>query len=265
MLRLFQSTTMPTPLVTPAIVLRSWSFGESDKIVSFLTESHGKVTGIAKGAKRSRKRFVNSLEPFSLVNLRFHDRPGSSLAFIQACDLIRVFKQLTTSLENIAHASYLIEIADGLSGERDTNRALFAHLRDGLSFTEEKGASLRFVTFFELKLLMLSGYQPMLEKCRRCGRSSRGGTVGPWGFSLRDGGVLCQDCSAFRREVLLLSLEALGALAELQQANGSLLLHLPFCPAPVLREGHLVLLRFIQYQIGRELKSASFLDAFSTA
>ena len=70
--------------VTPAIVLRTWPFGESDKIVSFLTESHGKLTGIAKGAKRSRKRFVNSLEPFSLVNLRFQDRAHSNLAFIVA-------------------------------------------------------------------------------------------------------------------------------------------------------------------------------------
>jgi len=47
--------------LTPAIVLRSRPFGESDKIVSFLTESYGKLTGIAKGAKRSRKRFVNPL------------------------------------------------------------------------------------------------------------------------------------------------------------------------------------------------------------
>ncbi|HYT53423.1 MAG TPA: DNA repair protein RecO, partial [Verrucomicrobiae bacterium] len=61
--------------VTPAIVLRSRPFGESDKIVSFLTENYGKLTGIAKGALRSRKRFVNSLEPFALINLCFQDRP----------------------------------------------------------------------------------------------------------------------------------------------------------------------------------------------
>ena len=254
---------MPIPSVTPAIVLRSWSFGESDKIVCFLTESHGKLTGIAKGAKRSRKRFVNSLEPFSLVNLRFRDRPGGSLAFVEACDLIQVFKELTTSLERIAYASYLTEITDRLSGDREENRALFAHLRDGLSFIEENGASLPFVAFFELKLLRLSGYQPMLGRCRRCGRGWRGGMLG-WGFSLRDGGILCEGCSAFRKEVLPLSLEALGAMAELQQAQGILPNHLAY-PSEVLRESHLALLRFIQFQVGRELKSAPFLDAFSPA
>ena len=97
---------MPAPLTTPAIVLRSWSFGESDKIVSFLTESHGKLTGIAKGAKRSRKRFANSLEPFSLVNLRFLDR-AAGLVFIQGCELVQVFKSLTARLDKFALSYFL--------------------------------------------------------------------------------------------------------------------------------------------------------------
>ena len=254
---------MPVSSITPAIVLRAWSFGESDKIVCFLTESHGKITGIAKGAKRSRKRFANSLEPFSLVNLTFYERSSSSLAFIQGCELTRGFKQLTASLEKIAHASYLMELTDVLSGERDENRALFAHLRDGLNFIEENGASELLVIFFELKLLMLAGYQPMLERCRRCARTWRG-MAGQWCFSLRDGGILCEGCSALRREVSPLSMETLKAMGELQRSDGMSALRLSSFPAAVLRESHLALLRFIQYQIGKELKSAPFLDAFST-
>jgi DNA repair protein RecO (recombination protein O) len=253
---------MPVALITPAIVLRSWPFGESDKIVCFLTEVHGKITGIAKGAKRSRKRFANSLEPFSFVNLRFLEYSSSSLAFIQACELIGVFKQLTTSLDKIAHASYCMEIADALSGERDENRALFAHLRDGLRFIDENGPSELFMAFFELKLLMLVGYQPMLERCRRCAKNWRGAPA-RWCFSLRDGGILCEDCSRFRREVSPLALDTLKVMGELQRADGIAPLQRLAYPVEVLRESHLALLRFIQYQIGRELKSAPFLDAFA--
>ena len=159
--------------VTPAIVLRARSLGESDKIVSFLTETHGKVTGIAKGAKRSRKRFVNSLEPFSLVNLCFRDRLQNSLAFIIASDLLRSFKQLATTLEKISFASYIVEVTDGLIGERDENPLVFRHLRDGLGYLDEHGASLRFLTAFELKLLQLAGYQPLLDRCKRCGKDRR--------------------------------------------------------------------------------------------
>jgi DNA repair protein RecO (recombination protein O) len=254
---------MPIASITPAIVLRSWSYGESDKIVCFLTESHGKITGIAKGAKRSRKRFANSLEPFSLVNLRFQDSRSGSLAFIHGCELIRFFKHLTASLEKIAHASYLMEITDALSGERDENRELFAHLKNGLSFIEENGTSELLIAAFELKLLMLAGYQPMLEHCRRCGKGWRGRMLERWGFSLRDGGIVCEGCSAFRKEISPLSLETLGAMGQLQQANGTLSLHPLAFSVHALRESHTALLRFIQYQIGRELKSAPFLDAFS--
>ena len=155
--------------VTPAIVLRTWPFGESDKIVSFLTESHGKLTGIAKGAKRSRKRFVNSLEPFSLVNLRFQDRTHSNLVFILAADLAFGFKDLLSSLEKISFASYLVEITDGLIGEREENYLVFRHLRDGLAQLE-RSISLTFLTSFELKLLKLTGYQPLLDSCRRCSK-----------------------------------------------------------------------------------------------
>lgn len=255
---------MRSPYVTRAIVLRTWPYGESDKIVCFLTEGYGKVTGIAKGAKRSRKRFVNTLEPFSLVTLRFQERPHSALAFVHACDLIRVFKNLTTSLEKIAHASYLTEITDALTGERDENRPLFEHLREGLTFIEENETLLSFLIFFELKLLRLLGYQPMLEQCRRCGKSWQSGLEPSWRFSPRDGGILCVACATFRKESVPLSLEALGALAGLQKANAISCNCLSFPPS-VLKEGRSALLRFIQFQASKELKSAPFLYAFSFA
>ena len=67
---------------TKAIVLRSIDYGESDRILTFLTDDFGKLKGIAKGARRSRRRFANALEPFSLSTLHFSRRhlapgPGS--------------------------------------------------------------------------------------------------------------------------------------------------------------------------------------------
>jgi len=255
---------MPSFCVTPAIVLRSWPFGESDKIVSFLTQDYGKVTGIAKGAKRSRKRFVNTLELFAWVRLRFIDRPHTTLGFIQACDLVRPFKNLTTSLEKIAHASYLVETTDGLTSEREANPPLFEHLKNGLVFLEENASSLDFLTFFELKLLQLSGYRPWFDHCRRCTTPFQRHLSGHWRFSPRDGGILCESCSDLRREVISLSSPALAALAAFQQASvfptpGSSI------PPLVLKEALAVLLRFIQFQINKELKSVPFVEEFSFA
>jgi DNA repair protein RecO (recombination protein O) len=246
--------------VTPAIVLRSWVFGESDKVVSFLTSEFGKVTGIAKGAKRSRRRFVNTLESFSLVQLRFQDRPHGGLAFIHACDLIRPHKKLTTSMEKIAHASYMVEVTDALTGEREENRALFEHLRDGLIWLDESVPCGSFLAFFELKLLRLAGYQPGLEACRRCGCPRIENGPGRWRFSARDGGLLCAGCCALRKETVPLSSEAIDALVEMQKV-AAFPTYQQTSSASALREGHSVLLQFIQFQTSRELKSIPFLDA----
>jgi DNA repair protein RecO (recombination protein O) len=247
--------------VTPAIVLRTWPFGESDKIVSFLTESHGKLIGIAKGAKRSRKRFVNSLEPFSLVNLRFQDRVHSNLVFILASDLTLGFKHLSASLEKIFLASYLVEITEGLVGEREENRLVFRHLKDSLIHLENQPMSLSFLTFFELKLLELTGYQPLLDGCRRCGRERRDPSATRWHFSARDGGILCDPCSRLRREIFPLSAATLEILMNLQEEKN--LIACDISPAMAIsKEIRSAVRRFIEYHMEREIKSAVFLNQF---
>jgi DNA repair protein RecO (recombination protein O) len=246
---------------TPAIVLRSRPFGESDKIVSLLTKDFGKISGIAKGAMRSRKRFVNSLEPFALVNLRFQDRPHSNLAFILTADLTVGYHQLVNSLETISHAAYLVEITDGLIGEREESCAVFQHLSDSLRYLEKHGTSLRFLTSFELKLLRLVGYQPALDRCRHCGKEPLERTAFSWYFSPLDGGILCDSCATSRQETLPLGAKAVEVLAALQSENNDL--PAPFSlPLSVINEMRAAMLRFINFHMAREIKSAVFLSCY---
>jgi DNA repair protein RecO (recombination protein O) len=254
---------MRSSQTTPAIVLRSRPYGESDKIVSFLTEDFGKLTGIAKGAMRSRRRFVNSLEPFSLVRLQFQESAHSNLAFIVGADLLFGLRRLASSLECISYASYLVEITDGLVSEREENSAVFQHLRNGLRYLEESGSSLRFLTYYELKLLHLAGYRPALDVCKRCGQARDDARLSQWHFSPADGGVLCDSCSRVRREVLPLGHLAAATLSTLQTDAGDDLGSRVLLPASVIREMRMVLLHFIQYQMDREIKSAAFLSQFS--
>jgi DNA repair protein RecO (recombination protein O) len=251
--------------VTPAIVLRTRLFGDSDKIVSFLTEDFGKLTGIAKGAMRSRKRFMNSLEPFALVNLRFRDPPHSNLVFVQSSDLVSSFRQLLTSLERISYASYLVEVTDGLVGEREENPSVFEHLAKGLSFLEKNEISLQFLTSFELKLLKLVGYQPFLENCKRCHKDCLMGDVATqWHFSPAEGGILCESCGRSRKEALPLGVAALEVLSALQAEALSPSSRLSL-PRSVIREIRTAVHGFIQFHMDREIKSAAFLSTFSLA
>ncbi len=253
---------MPVSYITAAIVLRARPFGESDKIVSFLTEDLGKITGIAKGARHSRKRFANSLEPFSLVKLHIRDYPNRSLALIAAADLLVGFKQLFTSLVKISYASYMVEISEGLIAEREGNRLVFEHLKSGLSYLDENEPSLRFLTSFELKLLRLTGYQPLLDRCKYCGNGGGQQTVAQWHFSLRDGGILCDSCARARKQTFLIGATAVEVLKNLQVEHSATAPRISL-PSSVVTEIRSIVLEFIQYHMDREVKSASFLREFA--
>ncbi|HEX7228862.1 MAG TPA: DNA repair protein RecO [Candidatus Binatia bacterium] len=247
---------------TAAIVLRHRPYGESDKIVSFLTDKFGKLTGIAKGALRSRRRFVNSLEPFSLINLRFQDPPHTNLAFIIAADLVNSYRHLQSSLERIAYASYLVEISEGLLPEREENQAVFDHLKAGLKYLEESQPSLRFLTSFELKLLRLVGYQPVLEECRKCRLDHLRSSGIQWRFSLIDGGLLCETCARVNRDTIPLSTDAIEVMIALQGENP---LPAQFSlPVAVVQEIRSAILSFVQYHVDREIKSAPFLSSLAS-
>jgi DNA repair protein RecO (recombination protein O) len=250
---------MRISLVSPAIVLRVRPFGESDKIVFFLTEKYGKMSGIAKGAMRSRKRFVNSLEPFSHIKLSFQDRPHSSLAFLLNAELIHGSRALIADLDRIAQASYLVEITEGLIAEREENQAVFQHLRDGLCHLANKGASLRFLTAFELKLLALAGYQPALDHCKRCQKHCNDSVQ--WYFSMPDGGIVCNNCSQACHDLLPLGKTAVEILTALQSDNNSLPVQISLAET-VVAEMRGTLLQFIQFHLGHEIKSAPFLNNF---
>ncbi|MGE5305724.1 MAG: DNA repair protein RecO [Alphaproteobacteria bacterium] len=253
---------MAVSQITPALVLRTRPFGESDMIVSFLTQDLGKITGIAKGAKRSRKRFMNSLEPFSLINLHLQDHPNRSLAFIVAAELLVSFKRLVTSLVKISYASYMVEITEGLIAEREQNHLVFQHLRDGLRYLDDNEPSLRFLTSFELTLLRLTGYQPLLDSCcKRCG-TGRHRTVARWHFSFEDGGILCDSCARTRKQIFLIGRVAVEALKDLQAGDSPVMALLPL-PSSVITEIRSLIVQFIQFHLDREIKSAPFLYQFA--
>mgnify|MGYP001574147036 CR=1 FL=1 len=86
-------------LKTSAFILRCLNYSESDLIVTFYSSDFGKFKGIAKGAKRSKKRFANVFEPFSLTNIIFSRKKADSLAFIESCEIIDHYSDIRRDLE----------------------------------------------------------------------------------------------------------------------------------------------------------------------
>ena len=174
------------------MVVRTRAFGESDKIVTFLTRDLGKIAGIAKGARRSKRRFVNVLEPFTHVDVTLRLRPGSDLAFVNACVLRDAPISLARDLVKFAYASYVLELTDRMVREREAGPDTYELVRDAIALLEHGEAEPGVLRAFELHLLRLTGYEPELDRCRRCATAVATGTT-MYVHPAR-GGVLCIRC-----------------------------------------------------------------------
>ena len=194
------SLVPPAETVTPAVVIHARAFGESDKIVTFLTRDLGKIAGIAKGAKRSKRRFVNVLEPFTHVEVTLRLRSASDLAFVQACELRDAPIAVARDLVRFAYASYVLELTDRMVREREAGPETYELVRDALAVLEHGDAEPGVLRAFELQLLALTGYEPQLDQCRRCNAGLES-DVALYVHPAR-GGILCARCRGEGRAYL---------------------------------------------------------------
>ena len=144
-----------------AIVLRLTDYGEADRIVSLFTLEQGKLQGIARGAKRSRKRFAGALEPFAHLKLQLQRGPG--LATLVSADIVSIFPGIRAELTKIGSAAYACELAERLSPDEEANPRLFRLLCCYLETLDLAPPSPSDRRFFAVNLLKILGYQPDLE------------------------------------------------------------------------------------------------------
>jgi DNA repair protein RecO (recombination protein O) len=178
---------------SPAVVVRTLDYGEADRIVTFVTPDAGRLTGIAKGARKSRRRFGAALELFTFVQLTYFEKPAFELVRLESADILAAFPDLRRDLTRIAHAAYFVELAGRAVQPREPAFRLFRLLVEALGALDREPADETGLRAFELRLLALLGYHPELRRCARCGRPRP--TDGRFRVSLRAGGLLCRSCS----------------------------------------------------------------------
>ncbi len=153
---------------TPAFVLRSRDFGESDRILVLLTAGLGKVSAIAKGARRSRRRFAGgALEPFQELEVRLDRKPHFSLAFLHESRVLGSNQVLAADLDAFAWASYLTELTEVMTADRDPCPDLYALYRDVMGRLGREAPE-PLAHHFVLGLLDRSGWAPDFGACGIC-------------------------------------------------------------------------------------------------
>ena len=178
-----------------AVVLRSIRYGEADRILHLYTLDRGRVGAIAKGARKTSSRFGARLEPFSHVELVFHEGRGE-LHTVTGASLLRSHDASRTDVYRMAVGHVGLEAMLRLFIEGEENARAFHALTRFLDLLDETAVALPAVPrldplllSFQLKLLWLSGYLPHLAGCASCGEETA-----LVGFSPQAGGGVCAAC-----------------------------------------------------------------------
>jgi DNA repair protein RecO (recombination protein O) len=172
-----------------AIVLRTYPLRESDLLVTLFTRLEGKVRGVARAAKKSRRRFGGSLEPLTYVKVAYDDRERHELARLDSCEVLESPLASEVSYPRAVALGHVAELLDELLPDREANDAVFRLALSVLAQLRGKDFWLP-ITYFDLWMARLMGYLPDLSECLSCGRSLNGDRA--YFHALADG-LMCPE------------------------------------------------------------------------
>ncbi len=243
---------------TRAIVIDSMDWKETSKIVIFLTPSHGKLAAIAKGARRKNSPFTGCLELFTYLNLVYYDRRGSNFQIVSQCSAEEAFQDLREGVVKMAYASYFVQLLNRMVEKKEPDEELFKLLLAVLYRLKENVAPDVVARYFELHLLKILGYNPLLGNCAVCGKKiERNGFV--LKFSASSGGVVCSHCGSGLSDYMNVSGGVYSALYHLQGVDIMKLSRLKLSPV-LSKELKSTMYYYLGNLTEKRLKSQDFLE-----
>ncbi len=174
---------------TQGIVLRSARYKENDLILTIFTRKFGKISAIAKGAKRNKSSLLSSSQVFSYSN--FTLKKQGNMYRVSQSETIKNFYDIAYDIEAFSYATYITSLVDGSIYENQTNNRLFVLLAQTLYLYTQNEVDKEYITrAFELKFLDYTGFKPIVNRCVNCNTTNLKSSV----FNVDEGGILCEKC-----------------------------------------------------------------------
>lgn len=245
-----------------AILLRKIEYGDHDLIISFLTKNRGKISVIAKNAKKSVKRFTGALDLFSANHIQctLPKKKKDALIILAQADLENGYADIRYDVFKTAYASYWVELIYFWVEDGRKQTQLYDLLEFSLGALS-KGTIRRSVLslLYQIRFMHVSGFSPWIDSCVYCGSALDQVAEKKIWFDFQDGRILCKNC--IRKKNKHGMMVSKGTLKQLYWIN-----HTPMARAdrlrfssPAIREGETLLESFIPFHVGRQFKSLEFL------
>jgi DNA repair protein RecO (recombination protein O) len=202
---------MKQRIQTEAVVVLRHERGEADRLVVILSKDRGKLTALARGARRSQKRFGGCLELGSLIEVVLTDTGRGSWLQIEEAQLLDGHQQVKSDLLRIAQMAYCCELAAALVPEGQADKSVFDELVKILATLNQRTLGSEDLRAYELVLVSIVGFAPHLTCCVTCGQERSA----HWFFDPVQGGIVCQACADVSQSIAL-GPEALKLLRALQ-------------------------------------------------
>ncbi len=246
---------------TEAFVLKTQPFRSSSLIVTTFSRTFGKLKGIVKGVRKEGLPHPSTFEPFTLIEIVFYEKLRSELHLISESSILESFESLRSRLDVLATAYYFSELADQLTEAEDPHEEIFELLE--FSFRWLPVFDMTFaMRFFELQLLSEIGLLPNLEGCLGCGKENPEQAF----FSVRQGGLFCQECRRKSPDAALIRRPVLAAMKFLTGEKIEMSLQASFfgdkmagLEKGVMKELGGLIERFITERLGKRLLTRRFL------
>jgi DNA repair protein RecO (recombination protein O) len=245
---------------TPAIVLRRIDYGEYDFVITLFTLRKGKITVIAKSAKKSKKRFAGILELFSTLDVVCNVGQRKGLPVLQEAALKYPFFDIRSSMLKTAYASYWAELINEWmeSGQQQVQLyQLFQYVLRELDSCRVSEAALSIL--FQVKFMTLSGLSPNLRQCSVCCIELEKIKETSVRFDFAKGGILCDGCTSKTLQKTFLSKGIIKQLLWIEKGDLVKAARIRFT-SDALREGLEFLETFVPYHLGKEPRSLKFLQ-----
>ena len=175
---------------TKAIIIKAIDYKENDKLIWAYCEELGKITFIAKGAKKSKSKNLSLTLPLCFGEYIFFK--GRNLYNLQEGKIINSFQGLLNNLDKLTYSSYVCELIDICVQDAEVNKTLFRDFITCLYLLNTDAMDYELlIRAFELRLLNATGYGLEFDKCCICKKS-----IGTSDYiSLSHFGGVCVECN----------------------------------------------------------------------